>query len=68
MPTTTDVAAPRRVRRRRQAAIPRHDGYIAEPAGDLALLALWRELKRQDVDDARRPKDRRALETTDGDC
>lgn len=44
--------------RRRLAAIERYDRYIAEAEGDLGLQAFWRGLKRQDVDDAQRFKNR----------
>jgi hypothetical protein len=50
------LAALRRERQRRTAAIERYDRYIAEAAGHLALQAFWRNLRRQDVDDAQRLK------------
>jgi hypothetical protein len=45
-----------RERRRRLAAIPRYDRYVAQAAGHLILQGFWRNLKRQDVDDAQRLK------------
>ena len=58
------VVALQRERRRRLAAIPRYDRYIAEAAGDLVLQAFWRNLKRQDLEDAQRLKNWLAQETT----
>jgi hypothetical protein len=54
-----DVLPPRvvalfRERQRRLAAIPRYDRYIAQAAGHLTLQGFWRNLKRQDVEDAQR--------------
>ena len=60
------VIALQRERRRRLAAIPRYDRYIAAAAGDLALQAFWRNLKRQDLEDAQRLKNWLAQETTHG--
>jgi len=45
-----------RERQRRLAAIPRYDRYVAQAAGNLILQGFWRNLKRQDVDDAQRLK------------
>jgi hypothetical protein len=63
----SSVRALRHERRRRLAAIPRYDRYIAEAAGDLVLQAFWRNLKRQDLEDAQRLKNWLAQETTDDD-
>lgn len=52
--TPHHVIALRREQRRRLAAIPRYDRYIAEAAGDLTLQAFWRNLKRQELEDAQR--------------
>lgn len=46
-----------RERQRRLAAIPRYDRYIAQAAGHLTMQGFWRDLKRRDVEDARRLKD-----------
>ena len=67
-----DVLAPRivaliRERRRRLAAIPRYDRHIAQAAGHLTLQGLWRDLKRQDVEDAQRLKNWLDREIADGD-
>ena len=56
-----------RERRRRLAAIPRYERYIAEAAGDLGLQSSWRNLRRQDIEDAQRMENRLALETAHGD-
>jgi hypothetical protein len=61
------VVALQRERRRRLAAIPRYDRYIAEAEGDLVQQAFWRNLKRQDLEDAQRLKNWLAQETTDDD-
>lgn len=55
-PRTRLLSALHRERRRRVAAIARYDRYIAEASGDLILQAFWRNLRRQDVDDAQRLK------------
>lgn len=55
-PRTRFIGALRRERQRRLAAIARYDRYIAEAAGHLALQAFWRNLRRQDADDAQRLK------------
>lgn len=52
------VVALIRERRRRLAAIPRYDRYIAEAAGDLILQGFWRNLRRQDLEDAQRLENR----------
>src|SRR5690349_25021547 len=56
-----------RERRRRLAAISRYDRYIARAAGHLTLQGFWRDLKRQDVEDAQRLKNRIDWEIADGD-
>ena len=56
-----------RERRRRLAAIPRYDRHIARAAGHLTLQGFWRDLKRQDVEDAQRLKNRLDREIADGD-
>ena len=56
-----------RERRRRLAAIPRYDRYIAQAAGHLTLQGFWRNLKRQDVEDAQRLKNWLDREIADGD-
>ena len=55
-----------RERRRRLAAIPRHDRHIARAAGHLTLQDFWRNLKRQDVKDAQRLKNWIDREIADG--
>jgi hypothetical protein len=65
-PPTRLQAALRRERRRRLAAIARYDRYIAEAAGDLGLQAFWRNLQRQDKDDAQRLKNRLSREAAHG--
>jgi hypothetical protein len=45
-----------RERSRRLATIARHDRHIAEAAGDFALQALWRNIRRRAVEDAQRLK------------
>jgi hypothetical protein len=55
-----------RERRRRLAAIPRYDRYIAQAAGHLTLQGFWRNLKWQDVEDAQRLKDWIDREIADG--
>jgi hypothetical protein len=60
------VVALIRERRRRLAAISRYDRYIAQAAGHLTLQGFWRNLKRQDVEDARRLKNRLDREIADG--
>jgi hypothetical protein len=45
-----------RERQRRLAAVPRYDRYIAQAAGNLILQGFWRNIKRQDVEDAQRLK------------
>ena len=61
------VVALIRERRRRLAAIPRYDRYIAQAAGHLTLQGFWRNLKRQDVEDAQRLKNWLDREIADGD-
>ena len=61
------VVALIRERRRRLAAIPRYDRYIAQAAGHLTLQGFWRNLKRQDVEDAQRLKSWIDREIADGD-
>ena len=56
-----------RERRRRLAAIPRYDRYIAQAAGHLTLQGFWRDLKRQDVEDAQRLKNRLDREIAEND-
>ena len=56
-----------RERRRRLATIPRYDRYIAQAAGHLTLQGFWRNLKRQDVEDAQRLKNWLDREIADGD-
>jgi hypothetical protein len=46
------VVALIRERRRRLAAIPRYDRYIAQAAGHLTLQGFRRNIKRQDVENA----------------
>jgi hypothetical protein len=58
------VVALRRERRRRLAAVSRYDRYIAEAEGNLVLQAFWRNLRRQDLEDAQRVKNRLAQEIT----
>src|SRR5689334_20164972 len=48
------VVALIRERQRRIAAISRYDRYIAQAAGHLTLQGFWRNLKRQDMEDAQR--------------
>lgn len=50
------VVALIRERQRRVLAIPRYDRYISQVAGHLTLQGFWRNLKRQDVEDAQRLK------------
>lgn len=50
------VVALIRERHRRLAAISRYDRYIAQAAGHLTLQGFWRNLKRQDEEDAQRLK------------
>ncbi len=59
------VVALIRERQRRLAAIPRYDRYIAQAVGHLTLQGLWRNLKRQDMEDAQRLKDWLDRETAD---
>jgi hypothetical protein len=66
----TDVLPPYAVtlireRQRRLAAIPRYDRYIAQAAGHLTLQGFWRNLKRQDMEDAQRLKEWLDRETAD---
>src|SRR5690349_20981725 len=56
-----------RARQRRLAAIPRYDRYIARAAGHLTLQCFWRNLRRQDVEDAQRLKNWIDREIADGD-
>src|SRR4051794_36567335 len=56
-----------RERQRRLAAIPRCDRYIGRAAGHLTLQGFWRNLKRQDVEDAQRLKNWIDREIADGD-
>jgi hypothetical protein len=63
-PHVVDLA---RERRRRLAAIPRYDRYIARAAGRPALQGSWRDLERRDAEDAERLKDWLDRETADGD-
>ena len=56
-----------RERRRRLAAIPRYDRHIARAAGHLTLQGFWRNLKRQDAEDAQRLKNWIDQEIGDGD-
>jgi hypothetical protein len=56
-----------RERQRRLAAILRYDRYIAQAAGHLTLQGFWRNLKRQDEEDAQRLKNWVDRETADGD-
>jgi hypothetical protein len=51
------VVALIRERQRRIAAISRYDRYIAQAAGHLTLQGFWRNLKRQDMEDAQRLKE-----------
>ena len=60
------LASLRRERRRRLAAIARYDRYIAEAAHDLPLQAFWRNLRRQDLEDAQRLQNRLTLEDAGG--
>ena len=60
------LVALQRERRRRLAAIPRYDRYIAEAAGNLTLQGFWRDLKRQDLEDAQRLKIRLEREAGEG--
>jgi hypothetical protein len=46
------VVALVRERQRRLAAISRYDRYIAQAEGHFTLQGFWRNLKRQDVEDA----------------
>jgi hypothetical protein len=67
-----DVLPPRvvaliRERQRRLAAIPRYDRYIAQAAGHLTLQGFWRNIKRQDVEDAQRLRNWLDREIADGD-
>jgi hypothetical protein len=43
-----------RERQRRVAAASRYDRYIEQAKGHLILQGFWRNLKRQDEDDAQR--------------
>ena len=61
------VVALIRERQRRLAAISRYDRYIAQAAGHLTLQGFWRNLKRQDVEDAQRLKNWLDREIADGD-
>lgn len=61
------VVALIRERQRRLAAIPRYDRYIAQAAGHLTLQGFWRNIKRQDVEDAQRLKNWLDREIADGD-
>ena len=61
------VVALIRERWRRLAAIPRYDRYIAQAAGHLTLQGFWRNLKRQDVEDAQRLKNWLDREIANGD-
>jgi hypothetical protein len=61
------VVALIRERRRRLAAIPRYDRYIAQASEHLTLQGFWRNLKRQEVEDARRLKNWLDREIADGD-
>jgi hypothetical protein len=61
------VVALIRERQRRLAAIPRYDRYIAQAAGHLTLRGFWRNIKRQDEEDAQRLKDWLDREIADGD-
>jgi hypothetical protein len=65
-PRTRLIAALRRERQRRLAAIARYDRYIAEAAGHLALQVFWRNLRRQDADDAQRLKNWLVRESVNG--
>ena len=60
------VVALVRERQRRLAAIPRYDRYIAQAAGHLTLQGFWRNIKRQDVEDAQRLKNWLDREIADG--
>jgi hypothetical protein len=60
------VVALIRERQRRLAAIPRYDRYIAQAAGHLTLQGFWRNIKRQDVENAQRLKNRLDREIVDG--
>src|SRR5437764_8080704 len=46
-----------RERQRRLAAISRYERCIAQAAGHLTLQGFWRNLKRQDMEDAQRLKE-----------
>jgi hypothetical protein len=61
------VVALTRERQRRLAAIRRYDRYIAQAAGHLTLQGFWRNLKRQDEEDAQRLKNWLDREIADGD-
>lgn len=61
------VVALVRERRRRLAAISRYDRYIAQAQGHLTLQGFWRNLKRQDEEDAQRLTNWIDRETADGD-
>lgn len=61
------VVALIRERQRRLAAIPRYDRYIAQAAGHLTLQGFWRNLKRQDMEDAQRLRNWIDREIADGD-
>jgi hypothetical protein len=56
-----------RERQRRLAAVPRYDRYIDQAAGHLTLQGFWRNLKRQDAEDAQRLKNWLDREIADGD-
>ena len=56
-----------RERQRRLAAVPRYDQYIAQAAGHLTLQGFWRNLRRQDEEDAQRMKNQIDREIADGD-
>src|SRR3954451_20448089 len=51
------VVALIRERQRRLAAIARYERYVAQAAGHLTLQGFWRNLKRQEMEDAQRLKE-----------
>ena len=55
-----------RERQRRPAALSRYERYIAQAAGHLTLQGFWRNLKRQDMEDAQRLKE--WIDRESGDC
>lgn len=64
-PLPPHVVALIRERRRRLAAVARYDRYILQARGHLVLQGFWRDLKRQDLEDAHRLKNRLEEEIAD---